>query len=185
MPSAKKIEIEGKPALEVEITFPVPKTAGNPMADKMMQAMFGPDKKSTVYLVKGDEKTIYFSLGASQEKLLQAIALGKEEKKSLAADADVAATIALLPAGAWRQRDQPPRLYRPDPTGHGNRDGREWTLDEDTAFPEVPAVRRGLQSRAGRTLGGVHYPGGIDQGRGEYIATMRQGVLGAPQPQVP
>ena len=42
---------------------------------------------------------IYFSLGTSQEKLLSAIAVGKQEKKSLAADADAAATIALLPAG--------------------------------------------------------------------------------------
>jgi len=185
-PSAKEIEIGGKPALEVEITFPVPKMAGNPMADKMMQAMFGPDKKSTAYLVKGDEKTIYFSLGVSQEKLLQGIAMGKEQKKSLAADADVAATIALLPAGAHAVALISPRGYI-DLIQRlmGTMMGENAPGLKIPPFPKCPPAGVAFKAAPGEISAEFVIPAGLMKAVGEYIGTVRQGMFGAPQPQTP
>ena len=185
-PVSKKIEIDGKPAFEVEVTIPVPKTEGNPMAEKMMQAMFGPDNKMTMYITKADEKTVYMTLGASQDKLQRAIAWSKDEKKCLAADTDVAATVAMLPAGAQGIVLVSPRGYM----GMVQR-MMESMLGENgpaasiPAFPKCPPVGIAIQAAPGELSLDVVVPAGMIKAAGEYAGTMRERMMGGPMPQVP
>jgi len=185
-PVSKKIEIDGKPALEVEFTIPVPKMVGNAMVEKMMQAMFGPDNKATMYILKGDEKTVYLSVGASQEKLLRAIALGKDEKKGLLADADVAATIALLPAGAHGVALISPRGYlimvqRMMEAMMGE-NGPAITIPP---FPKSPPIGLALQAAPGEFSADIVFPAEMIKAAGEYVGTIRQGIMNRPQPPLP
>jgi hypothetical protein len=185
-PVLKKIEIGGKPALEVEITMPVAKMAGNPMAEKMMDAMFGPDHKSTMCLLKADEKTVYMGFGVSPEKLPRAIALVKDIKKSLAGDAEAAATIALLPPGAQGVVLISPRGYM----GMVQRmmeimigeNGPQISLPQ---FPKSPPVGVAIQAAPSELSVSVVFPAETIKAAGEYVSEARQKALNGLQPQSP
>jgi hypothetical protein len=185
-PVAKKIEIDGKPGLEVVITIPVPKMPGNPMAEKMMQGMFGPDNKSTMYITKGDEKTVYLSFGVTQDKLPRAIAVGKDEKKTLAANADVASTLALLPPGSQGILLISPRGYM----GMVSRMMESMMGENQPAikipqFPKCPPIGIAIQAAPGEFSGTMVVPAEMIKASSEYAATIRQGALNPAQPGVP
>jgi hypothetical protein len=185
-PSVKKIEIGGKPALELEITVPVPKAAGNPMADKMMDAMFGKDKKMTAYVAKADDKTLWFSAGASQDKLVQVMAQSNDEKKGLSADKDVAATIGLLPAGAQGEalisiRGYVSLIQRIMVAAMGE----NFPASKIPPFPKCPPCGVALEAAPRELAVELVIPTGLIKSASEYVGTIRQAMMGGAQPPTP
>jgi hypothetical protein len=184
-PVSKKIEIDGKPALEIQMTMPVPKAAGNPIADKMMQAIYGADNKLTMLLMKDDAKTVYMSFGGNKERLLRVIADSKIEKRKLAADEDVAATVALLPAGAQSIALFSPRGYMEMTQrmvmammGQNN---SGITIPQ---FPNCPPIGFSMQAWPSGFTADMVVPAGMIQAAAEYWSSMQQRMLTPPPQQV-
>ncbi len=97
-----KTEFDGTPALKV--TMHVPQMPNMPAQSvKIIENMYGPGGKITAWLVPCNEHAVVFSY-MSQGPLRQAVAAIKEGKPDLAADAEVAKVVALLPPGAaWKR----------------------------------------------------------------------------------
>jgi hypothetical protein len=96
----EKTEIDGVRALQMTMKAPKqPAGLQTPQYAEMMEAMFGPGGKITVWAVPADEHTVVIGY-VSKEPLQQAIRAIKQGAAGLAGDADVSKTAALLPANA-------------------------------------------------------------------------------------
>ena len=93
----EKTEIDG--ARGLKITMSVPQMPNMPPESvKMMERMYGPGGKILAWIVPCNEHTVVISY-MSPERLQHVIALIKQGKPGLAADAEVAGVTALLPSG--------------------------------------------------------------------------------------
>ncbi len=66
----------------------------------MMEEMFGAGGKLTAYYVADDKQTAVFGIGVPQERMVAALDVLKQPKRSLAEDAELSVTSAMLPAGS-------------------------------------------------------------------------------------
>jgi hypothetical protein len=98
--SVKKTEIGGRPALETEMSLAVAAKAKEaPGFEETMGKIFGPGGKNKNLAVAVDDHTVAISFGNSSPLILRVIAALKQPAESLATDADVVKTAALLPSG--------------------------------------------------------------------------------------
>jgi hypothetical protein len=77
-----------------------PKIKESPEFEEAMGKFFGPGGKFKMLMVAVDDHTVALSLGGSGPLVMRAIAALKQPADSLAADADIAKTAKMLPAGS-------------------------------------------------------------------------------------
>jgi hypothetical protein len=94
--SVRRMEIQGKRALEVTMQMP---PVGAAETQQMLEKMFGQGGKINVYLAAIDEQTVVMSY-VSKPFVVAAIETLRHPEKGLAADPLVAKTRALLPSDA-------------------------------------------------------------------------------------
>jgi hypothetical protein len=94
---AKRLQVAGKEALEMETTMDFSQVPGAEQSRTMLDMMFGVGNKMLVYNVAADEHTVVMGIGVPQERMPAALDVLKQPKKSLAEDADLSATVAMLP----------------------------------------------------------------------------------------
>ena len=97
--TGKRLEIAGKPALQQELTMDLSSMAGPEANRAVMDELMGIGGKLLYYFVAADEQTVLMGMGVSQERMAAALGVVKM-RKSLADDADVCVTAALLPANS-------------------------------------------------------------------------------------
>ena len=93
----EKSELDGIHGLKVTMSVPqMPNMP--PQSAKMMERMYGPGGKITIWVVPCSEHAVVMSYGG-QSSLRQAMAVIKEGKPGLAANEELAKVAALLPSG--------------------------------------------------------------------------------------
>lgn len=96
---SERLEIEGLPVLKLSMNMePFLGQNQPPEAKKMMTLMFGGDGKMNVYFAAADEHTVLAAYVTPQQ-LAAAVRSLREGKPPLSAEAGVAQTAAMLPAG--------------------------------------------------------------------------------------
>ncbi|MGD0900985.1 MAG: hypothetical protein ABR915_24400 [Thermoguttaceae bacterium] len=192
----KKVQIGGRPALELEVTIPIPKTDGeNPvqqMQQSMMQAMFGPNNRMKMYLAAANETTVVLGYGTTPEKVGEAVELVRGAKPGLAADKDVAVTAALMPAGAqWVAYVSPrgyvsliQRMMQQMMAGMQEQPGFQGppAMPAVPSFPQTPPVGMAVKAAPGGLEATIVVPSAVLKAAGEYTATLRQATT---NPQIP
>ncbi len=98
--TVKRLEIAGKPALQQEVHFDLSSLAGPGVNRALVDEVLGIGGNLLFYHVAADEHTVFIGVGVSQERMAAALDMARQPKKSLAADADVTVTAAMLPANA-------------------------------------------------------------------------------------
>jgi hypothetical protein len=189
----KRLEIGGHPALELQVTIPLPKLAeDNPGAraqQAMLQLMFGPTNKMTAYVAVANQSMVVMGYGTTPERVGELIDLVRSGKAGLAGDADLAVTAALLPAGAqWVGYVSPrsymglvQRAFREIAGVMGPGGGLPFSLPP---FPQTPPVGVAVQASAGTLDSTLVVPAAVLKAVGEYIRTVQQAVIN-PNPQIP
>jgi hypothetical protein len=179
--TVKKVEIAGKPGLEVEITIPVPKQEVEiPNFDQIMEKLLGPGGKATMHLVAADEHNVLFGYNTPKEVLAKTIAGLQDPKAGLAADADVAKTAALLAPGSQWVGYLSPRgvlgfviktisAFSPEDVGK---------LPE---FPKTPPVGVAMKAGPGEVGLEVVVPNAVIEAIGKYSTRIQE----QGNPQVP
>jgi hypothetical protein len=174
--AVKKVEIEGKPALQMEMVIPIP-GADLPGMDKFMDALLGQGGKATIYLTAADERNVVFSYNTAQELLAKAVALVKDSKAGLAADPEIAATAKTLPEGSqW--------VALVSPRGVVALAARMFAVFSEMApmgldikipeFPKTPPVGVGVKASAGEVQAQVVVPSEVLQAIGKYQGDVRE-----------
>jgi hypothetical protein len=189
----KRLEIGGHPALELQVTIPLPKIPeGNPAQpaqQAILQLMFGPTNKMTAYVAVANETTVVMGYGTTPERVGEVIELVGSGKAGLAGDADLAATAALLPAGAqWVGYVSPrgylglvQRMFREIAATMGPGGRLPFSL---SPFPQTPPVGVAVQASAGTLDSTLVVPSAVLKAAGEYVKTMQQAIMN-PNPQIP
>jgi len=95
--TAKRLEIAGKPALQQEMNFDLSSMAGPGNDRAVLDEVVGVGGKMLFYQVAADEHTVITGIGVSQERMVAALDIVKQPRKSLAEDGDVSAAAAMLP----------------------------------------------------------------------------------------
>jgi len=95
--TAKRLQVAGKPALQQEMTFDLSSLPGSEATRPVMDQLLGVGGKMLMYYVAADDHTVVMGIGVPQERMAAAVDVLKQPKKSLAEDADVAVTAAMLP----------------------------------------------------------------------------------------
>ena len=108
---AKRLEIAGKPAVRLEMKLDLSSLSGPEGGQAVLEDMMGFGGKIVMHYVAADEHTVVMGLGVSEDRLVAAMAVLKQPKKSLAQDAVVSVTAALLPAGSQWVAYISPRGY--------------------------------------------------------------------------
>ncbi len=109
--TVKRLEIAGQPALQQEVNFDLSNIGGAEANRAALDAMLGIGGKMLFYHVAADEHTVLMGIGVSQERMAAALDVVKQPRKSLAEDADVSLTAAMLPADAQWVAYISPRGY--------------------------------------------------------------------------
>ena len=76
--------------------------------------MMGVGGKMLLYYVAADERTVLMGIGVSQERMVAALDMVKQPRKSLAEDTDVSVTAGMLPANSQWVAYVSPRGYAID-----------------------------------------------------------------------
>jgi hypothetical protein len=181
-----KTEMEGKPALELEITIPIPKQAGVPNFDQMMEAMIGPGGKATAYMVVADEHHVVFGYATAKSAVLELMRAVRDAKPGLSKEPDVAATAALLPPGAqWigyvsagGYVDLMQRMMAAVATAMGG-NGPMITFPP---FPHSPPIGVAVKAKGSELRIELVVPGKLFKTIGDYIDTFRKNMLGGAGP---
>jgi hypothetical protein len=155
----------------------------------MLQLIFGPTGKMTAYVAVANETTAVLGYGTTPERVGELIDLVRGGKAGLAGDADLAATAALLPAGAqWVGYVSPrgylglvQRIFREVAATMGPGGGLPFSLPP---FPQTPPVGVAVQASAGTLDGTLVVPSAVLKAAGEYLRTVEQAIMN-PNPQIP
>ena len=109
--TVKRLEIAGKPALLQETTYDVSSDGRGGNQPRGLGPDDGRRRPDADLLVAADEHTVLMGIGVSQERMAAALDVLRQPKKSLAEDADIAVTAAMLPADAQWVAYVSPRGY--------------------------------------------------------------------------
>ena len=139
----KRLLVAGKPAMQTEMTYDFSGLPDAEAARGTIDEMFGPSGKLQAYYVADDKQTAVYGIGVPQERMVTALDVLSQPKKSLAEDAELAATAAMLPAGAVGLLYQPARIRADGNSGrNGGDEGHTRHAELRTAdVSQVPAGR--------------------------------------------
>ena len=183
----KRTEIGGRPALEMQMTIPMPKSAVTiPNQEQLMEKFIGPGLKATTYVATADDKTLVFGFNVPKGKVADLIAAMKDPKSGLGADADVAVTAAMLPHDALGTGYVSPRgcvsffaqmmaitFAAISPDGAGP----QFNLP---AFPKTPPVGATVKIVSGELEAELVVPAAVFKAIGEYRNQVTQGIMNQP-----
>ena len=134
----------------------------------VLDEMMGVGGKMLFYYVAADEHTVLMGIGVSQERMAAALDVLKQPRKSLAEDADVSVTAAMLPADSQWVAYMSPRGYmqltqRVDDRGDEEHAGRRgFSLPP---FPKCPPVGFAVKATPAELHAEIAVPVGVDPGR--------------------
>jgi hypothetical protein len=178
----QKIVVEGKPGLEVKTTMPRIKTPGMPDTAELMGKLIGHGGKMTTYLAVADQHTIIMA-NTSRERLLQGLRVIEQPASGIAAEPEVAKTLALLPSGAQL-------VACISPQGCVSLASRviAFVVPVAVALPQIPPfpatqpIGLAAEVSAGQLQIELVVPAAVVEAVGNYAAAMRHKAQPAPQP---
>jgi len=178
--TVKRLEIAGKPALQQELELDLSGLAGLEAGRAVLDEILGVGGKILVYYVAADEHTVLKGVNVSQERMVAALDVVRQPKKSLAADADVSVTAAMLPADAQWVAYISPRGYmqltqRFMAMAMRNIPGGEaFSLPP---FPKSPPIGFAVKAAAEELRAEIAVPAPMLQAAGEYFKDMQKMFL--------
>lgn len=175
--SVKRLEIAGKPAIQQEVNFDFSNLPGADANRAMFDEMIGIGGKMLIYYVAADEHTILMGIGVSQERMIAALDVVKQPKKSLAEDADIALTASMLPADSqWaaylslRGCMQMSQRLMTMAMKHSPAQER-FTLPQ---FPKSPPIGLAVKALPTELHGEVAIPSALVQAYGDYLKEIQK-----------
>ncbi|MGO9114264.1 MAG: hypothetical protein ACLP9L_34040 [Thermoguttaceae bacterium] len=173
----KRLEIAGKPAIQQEMNYDVSSMAGPEASRAMLDQMMGIGGKMLLYYVAADKHTVLMGIGVSQERMAAAVDVLKQPRKSLAEDADVSVTAAMLPAN-------PQWVAYISPRGCMQLSQRLMTAamkDSPAAeglslpsFPKCPPIGFAVKAEPAELHAEIAVPSSLVRAYGEYVKDMQQ-----------
>jgi len=95
-----EVKIGGKPGLKISMKFPTtPQVKNIPNYEQMMEKMFGRGGRITIFMAAADEHTIVAAY-TKRAMLVRSLRVARGIEPGLAAEKNVAVTVAMLPPGA-------------------------------------------------------------------------------------
>jgi hypothetical protein len=173
-----EIEVAGEKGFQVKMDMSATFRAqnlNNPAAEaamqKLIEVMYGPEGKMTVYLAPANKHTIAmtYSDKESLEKVIQAI---KKREDGLGKDEDVIKSDKLLPAGtAWKMYISPAGTVELAKVLLDRFGQKQIELPD---FPDTPPVAMGMNFTATGVEARLALPSETIEGLGSYIIKVRQ-----------
>jgi hypothetical protein len=186
--TVKRLEIAGKSAIQLEVEVDPAGLAVSEASRPMFEEMMGVGNKMLMYCVAADEHTLLMGAGISQERMAAVLDAVKQPRKSLAEDADVSVTAAMLPEKSqWvaylnlrgyvqlTQRIMAVMLK-------SQPQAMTFSLP---SFPKSPPIGLAVLARADELYAEVAFPAGLIQAAGDYAKEMQNMFMnpgGAPNP---
>ena len=178
---AKRLQVAGKPAMQMEMTMDFSEMPGGTEQSRaMFDMMFGVGNKMLVYNVAADEHTVVMGIGVPQERMAAALDVLAQPKKSLAEDADLSATVAMLPEKSQWVVFLSPRgfmqlttritaaVMKNVPGGEG------FALP---AFPKSPPIGFAVKAASDELRAEIAVPGPLVEAAGGYVQDMQKAVM--------
>ena len=178
--TAHRLEIAGQPALEQEMNFDFSGMPGAEASRAALDAMMGLGGKMLLYHVAADEHTVLMGIGVSQERMAAGLDVLKQPKRSLAEDADVAVTAAMLPPDSqWvaylSLRGYMQLTQRLMSAALKNAPGAEdFTLPQ---FGKAPPVGLAVTATPAELRAEIAVPAAVVQATGDYVKEMQQMIM--------
>ncbi len=179
--TVKRLEIGGKPALQQELNFDVSGMEGPVGSRAILDQLLGIGGKMLLYYAAADEHTVLVGIGVSQERMAAALDVLKQPRKSLAEDADVSVTAAMLPLHPqWVAYISPhgymqltQRLMTAAFQGNpGAMMG--FTLPQ---FPKCPPIGFAVKAEPAELHAEIAIPSSLVQAVGEYVKEMQKMIM--------
>ncbi|HEV2970927.1 MAG TPA: hypothetical protein VGY55_13225 [Pirellulales bacterium] len=182
----KKVKINDADGLELtmDMSAMLKNMPKNPGSSQMLKLMFGSEGKMKAFIVPIDETTVAFSY-INADGIARVKAACQNPQTSLAADADIAQTAKLLPAGAqWVGYLSPKGLvdfvsgfvFGMAPPGAA--------MPALPAFPQTPPIGFAAEASAKALDVQIVIPGAAMKGVGTYVTQMHQMMAPTRQPQI-
>jgi hypothetical protein len=177
---AKRLQVAGKDALEMETTMDFSQVPGMEQGRAMLDIMFGVGNKMLVYNVAADEHTVVMGIGVPQERMPAALEALTQPKKSLAEDADLSATLAMLP-------EKPQWIVFLSPRGVMQLGTRITTAAMKSmpggeafvppAFPKSPPIGLAVKAATDELHAEIAVPAPVIEAMGSYVQDMQKAVM--------
>ncbi len=177
---AKRLQVAGKPALELETAMDFSEVPGAEQGRAMLDMMFGVGNKMLVYNVAADEHTVVMGIGVPQERMAAALDVLTQPKKSLAQDADLSATLAMLPEKSqWVMFLSPRGLMQLSSrltaeAMKGMPGGAGFVLP---AFPKSPPIGFAVKAASDEVRAEIAVPGPLVEAAGGYVQDMQKAMM--------
>ena len=174
--TVKRLEIAGKPALQQEVNLDLSSMAVPEESRAVLDEMMGIGGKMLLYHVAADEHTVLIGVGISQERMAAALDVVKQPKKSLAEDADISVTAAMLQANAQWVAYMSPRGYMQlvqrmmTATLKNIPEAGRFSLPQ---FPKCPPVGFAVLAAPTELYAEIAVPSSLIQATGEYVKEMQ------------
>ena len=185
--AVKRTEIGSRPALEMQMTIPMPKSAVTiPNQEQLMEKFIGPGRKASGYMAAADDTTIVFGFNVAKGKVADLVAAMKDSKPGLGGDADVTVTAAMLPHDDLRTGYVSPRgcvsFFAQMMAITFSAIAPEGTLRRSicSAFPKTLPVGPSSSSVSGELEGELVVPVAVFKAIGEYRNQVTQGITNQP-----
>ena len=178
--AGKRLEIAGRPALQHEMTFDLSSLPGADANRVMLDEVLGIGGKVVLYQVAADEHTLLMGIGVSPERMAAALDVLKQPRKSLAEDANVSATAALLPADAQWVAYLSPRGYMQttmrlmEAVMKSNPAAAGIVMPQFPQFPKSPPIGVAVKAESSELRGEIAVPAAMLQAAGQYTKDMQQ-----------
>ncbi len=190
---AKRLQVAGKPAVQLETTMDFAELPGGTEQTRaMFDMMFGVGNKMLIYSVAADEHTVVMGIGVPQERMASALSVLAQPKKCLAEDADLSATLAMLPEKSQWVIFLSPRGFmqlttRLTAAAMKNVPGGEgFALP---AFPKSPPIGFAMKAASDELRAEIAVPAPLVEAAGGYVQDMQkammQRMMEQPQPPAP
>jgi hypothetical protein len=166
----KKAKINGADGLELtmDMSAMFKNLPNNPASTKMLQMMFGPGGKMTVYIVPIDGTTVAISY-INSDNIARVKTACQNPQSSLAADTDIAQTAKLLPPGAQWVGYLSPKGFTDFISAFMSSALPPGAAPAIPAFPQTPPIGFAAeQSSKGLDLQLI-IPGAALKGIGDYV----------------
>ena len=178
--TVKRLEIAGKPALQQEMSFDLSSMAGPESNRALMDEMMGIGGKMLYYYVAADEHTVLMGMGVSQERMAAALDVVKQPRKSLAEDADVSVTAAMLPADSQWVAYMSPRGYMQliqRVLAVALKDNPAAAAFSLPPFPKCPPVGFAVKAEPTELRAEIAVPAELLKATGEYVQDMQKMMM--------
>jgi hypothetical protein len=177
---AKRLQVAGKPALQMETTMDFSEVPGTEQSRAMFDMMFGVGNKMLVYNVAADEHTIVMGIGVPQERMAAALDVLAQPKKSLAEDANLSATSSMLPEKSqWVMYLSPRGLMQmttriTTETLKNVPGANGFVLPE---FPKSPPIGFAVKAASDELRAEIAIPAPLVEAAGGYVQEMQKVIM--------